>query len=72
MCCIRPPHVPVATIFEISRYMYIRDALLIRLLKILRRPTTGFALLGAHQETWNNVILSDYIASVNLWDILKT
>ncbi|KAG5444519.1 hypothetical protein CSKR_101800 [Clonorchis sinensis] len=40
----RPPHVPVATIFEISRYMYIRNALLIRLLKILRQPTTGFAL----------------------------
>ncbi|KAG5450966.1 hypothetical protein CSKR_105281, partial [Clonorchis sinensis] len=45
----RPPHVPVATIFEISRYMYIRNGLLIRLLKILRQPTTGFALLGAHQ-----------------------
>ncbi|KER21073.1 hypothetical protein T265_10518 [Opisthorchis viverrini] len=23
MCCTRPPHVSVATIFEISRYMYI-------------------------------------------------
>ncbi|KAG5441124.1 hypothetical protein CSKR_102775 [Clonorchis sinensis] len=46
MCCTRPPHVPVATIFEISRYVYIGDALLIRLLKILRQPTTGFALLG--------------------------
>ncbi|KAG5452653.1 hypothetical protein CSKR_114424, partial [Clonorchis sinensis] len=44
-----PPHVPVATIFEISRYMYIRNGLLIRLLKTLRQPTTGFALLGAHQ-----------------------
>ncbi|KAG5451363.1 hypothetical protein CSKR_105311, partial [Clonorchis sinensis] len=44
-----PIHVSVATIFEISRYMYIRNALLIRLLKILRQPTTGFALLGAHQ-----------------------
>ncbi|KAG5452111.1 hypothetical protein CSKR_107911 [Clonorchis sinensis] len=49
MCCTRPPHVPVATIFEISRYMYIRNGLLIRLLKILRQSTTGFALLGAHQ-----------------------
>ncbi|KAG5441794.1 hypothetical protein CSKR_110600 [Clonorchis sinensis] len=49
MCCTRPPHVPVATIFEISRYMYIRNGLLIRLLKILRQPTTSFALLGAHQ-----------------------
>ncbi|KAG5445802.1 hypothetical protein CSKR_106056 [Clonorchis sinensis] len=29
--------------------MYIRNALLIRLLKILRQPTTGFAFLGAHQ-----------------------
>ncbi|KAG5447024.1 hypothetical protein CSKR_108874 [Clonorchis sinensis] len=29
--------------------MYIRKALLIRLLKTLRQPTTGFALLGAHQ-----------------------
>ncbi|KAG5443828.1 hypothetical protein CSKR_100057 [Clonorchis sinensis] len=61
MCCTRPPHVPDATIFEVSRYMYIRNALLIRLLKIFRQPTTGFALLGAHQpkcslmrltETW--------------------
>ncbi|KAG5445422.1 hypothetical protein CSKR_104688 [Clonorchis sinensis] len=26
-----------------------RETLLIRLLKILRQPTTGFALLGAHQ-----------------------
>ncbi|KAG5442028.1 hypothetical protein CSKR_111684 [Clonorchis sinensis] len=49
MCCTRPPHVPVATIFEISRYMCIRNALLIRLLKIPRQHTTGFALLGAHQ-----------------------
>ncbi|KAG5454327.1 hypothetical protein CSKR_109220, partial [Clonorchis sinensis] len=39
----------VRSIFEISRYMYIRNGLLIRLLKILRQPTTGFALLGAHQ-----------------------
>ncbi|KAG5441519.1 hypothetical protein CSKR_109766 [Clonorchis sinensis] len=29
--------------------MAIRNVLLIRLLKILRQPTTGFALLGAHQ-----------------------
>ncbi|KAG5446783.1 hypothetical protein CSKR_105547 [Clonorchis sinensis] len=42
-------HPFIATIFEILRYMYIRNALLIRLLKILRQPTTGFALLGAHQ-----------------------
>ncbi|GAA48920.1 hypothetical protein CLF_102218 [Clonorchis sinensis] len=40
---VKPPHVPVATIFEISRYMYRRNALLIRLLKILRQPTTGLA-----------------------------
>ncbi|KAG5454911.1 hypothetical protein CSKR_105848 [Clonorchis sinensis] len=52
MCCTRPPHVPVATIFEISRYMYIRSVLLIRLLKTLRQPTTGFfAVLGAHQSS---------------------
>ncbi|KAG5444121.1 hypothetical protein CSKR_101607 [Clonorchis sinensis] len=44
MCCTRPPHVPVATIFEISRYMYRLNALLIRLLKILRQPTTGLAI----------------------------
>ncbi|KAG5453166.1 hypothetical protein CSKR_106996 [Clonorchis sinensis] len=37
-------------LFEISRYMYIRNGLLIRLLKTLRQPTTGFALLGAHQR----------------------
>ncbi|KAG5447578.1 hypothetical protein CSKR_101344 [Clonorchis sinensis] len=29
MCCTRPPHVSVAPIFEISRYMYISNALLI-------------------------------------------
>ncbi|KER32169.1 hypothetical protein T265_01781 [Opisthorchis viverrini] len=34
---------------NISRYMHIRIALLIRLLKILRQSTTGFALLEAHQ-----------------------
>ncbi|KAG5454844.1 hypothetical protein CSKR_112862 [Clonorchis sinensis] len=45
----QPSHVSVATIFEVLRYMYIRNALLIRLLKILRQPTTGFAFLGAHQ-----------------------
>ncbi|KAG5451295.1 hypothetical protein CSKR_106580 [Clonorchis sinensis] len=49
MCCTRPPHISVATIFKISRYMYRRNALLIRLLKIHRQPTTSFALLGAHQ-----------------------
>ncbi|KAG5452098.1 hypothetical protein CSKR_107924 [Clonorchis sinensis] len=45
---MRPPHIPVATIFETSRYTYIRNALLIRLLKIFRQPTTGFALFGAY------------------------
>ncbi|KAG5441976.1 hypothetical protein CSKR_110761 [Clonorchis sinensis] len=45
MCCTRPPHAPVATIFEISRHMYIHNALLIRLLRILRQPTSGFTLL---------------------------
>ncbi|KAG5446578.1 hypothetical protein CSKR_112365 [Clonorchis sinensis] len=40
----------VDTISQISRYMYRRNTLLIRLLKILQKPTTGFALLGAHQE----------------------
>ncbi|KAG5453593.1 hypothetical protein CSKR_109546 [Clonorchis sinensis] len=49
MCCTRLPHVPVSTIFEISRFMYIRTVLLMRLLLILRQPTTGFALFGAHQ-----------------------
>ncbi|KAG5452236.1 hypothetical protein CSKR_112517 [Clonorchis sinensis] len=39
----------IATIFEISRYMYKHNALLIRLLKILRKPTNGFAVLRAHQ-----------------------
>ncbi|KER19891.1 hypothetical protein T265_11455 [Opisthorchis viverrini] len=52
MCCIRPPHVSVATIFEISPYMYICNVLLIRLLKIHRQPTAGFAPLGAHQHLW--------------------
>ncbi|KER28000.1 hypothetical protein T265_05049 [Opisthorchis viverrini] len=39
----------IATIFEISRNMYIRNAPPIRLLKIRRQSTTGFAPLGAHQ-----------------------
>ncbi|KAG5441157.1 hypothetical protein CSKR_102747 [Clonorchis sinensis] len=34
---------------ETCSSLYIRNALLIRLLKILGQPTTGFALLGAHQ-----------------------
>ncbi|KER27546.1 hypothetical protein T265_13773, partial [Opisthorchis viverrini] len=38
-----PPH-------RISRCIYICTALFIRLLKIRRHPTTGFALLGAYQE----------------------
>ncbi|KER26466.1 hypothetical protein T265_06318 [Opisthorchis viverrini] len=45
MCCTRPPHVSVDTVFEISRYMYRRNTLLIRLLKTLRQPTTGFCLI---------------------------
>ncbi|KER23684.1 hypothetical protein T265_08491 [Opisthorchis viverrini] len=49
MCFTRPPHISLATIFEISRYMYIHSALLIRLLRIRRQRTTGFVLLGAHQ-----------------------
>ncbi|KAG5454829.1 hypothetical protein CSKR_113587 [Clonorchis sinensis] len=49
MRCTRPPHVSVATIFEILRHICRSNALLIRLLKILRQPTTGLALVGAHQ-----------------------
>ncbi|GAA49292.1 transmembrane protein 66, partial [Clonorchis sinensis] len=41
----------LATIFEIFRYRYIRNALLLRLLKVLRQPMTGFALRGAHQDS---------------------
>ncbi|KAG5448469.1 hypothetical protein CSKR_101909 [Clonorchis sinensis] len=39
MCCTRPPHVPVV-IFEISRYMYIRNALLIRQLNVLHQAAS--------------------------------
>ncbi|KAG5449303.1 hypothetical protein CSKR_100611 [Clonorchis sinensis] len=49
MCRTRPPHVSLVTIFELSRYMYRRNSLLIRLLKTLRQPMTGFALLGAQR-----------------------
>ncbi|KAG5454347.1 hypothetical protein CSKR_108937, partial [Clonorchis sinensis] len=38
-----------SALFDISD-ISIRNALFIRLLKILRQPTTGFALLGAHQN----------------------
>ncbi|KAG5454543.1 hypothetical protein CSKR_104900 [Clonorchis sinensis] len=52
--------VSVGTIFEKSRHNCGRNALLIRLLKILRQPTTGFALVGAHQvgavpECWGEI-----------------
>ncbi|KAG5447535.1 hypothetical protein CSKR_101305 [Clonorchis sinensis] len=50
MYCTRPPHAPVATIFEISRYMHRRNELLIRLLNALRQSTNSFALFGAHQS----------------------
>ncbi|KAG5448124.1 hypothetical protein CSKR_106376 [Clonorchis sinensis] len=40
--------------------MYIRNALLIRLLKILQQPTTGFALLGAHQVAENSSTAHDW------------
>ncbi|KAG5446746.1 hypothetical protein CSKR_114203 [Clonorchis sinensis] len=44
MCCTRPSDFLVNTVFKISRYMYIRNVLLIRLLKILRHLTTGFKI----------------------------
>ncbi|KAG5441951.1 hypothetical protein CSKR_107983 [Clonorchis sinensis] len=43
MCCTRPPHIPVATTFEISRYMYIRNALLIRQLNVLHQAASHFS-----------------------------
>ncbi|KAG5443702.1 Cathepsin E [Clonorchis sinensis] len=36
--------------FKIYINIYINNALLIRLLKILRKPTTGFVLLGVHNK----------------------
>ncbi|KAG5452392.1 hypothetical protein CSKR_100797 [Clonorchis sinensis] len=41
------------------RYMYTRNALLMRLLKNRRQPTTGFALLGAHQVAENSSTAHD-------------
>ncbi|KAG5450761.1 hypothetical protein CSKR_201273 [Clonorchis sinensis] len=41
----------------VYKYMYRHNALLIRLLKILRQPTTGFALLRTHQ---NNKVFEKY------------
>ncbi|KAG5451045.1 hypothetical protein CSKR_105607 [Clonorchis sinensis] len=43
--------------------MYIRNPLLIRLLKILRQPTTGFALVGAHQVDAVFVPVSNLMSS---------
>ncbi|KAG5443261.1 hypothetical protein CSKR_111043 [Clonorchis sinensis] len=34
---------------DIARHVHTCNGLLIRLLKTVRQPTTGFALLGAHQ-----------------------
>ncbi|KER21741.1 hypothetical protein T265_10016 [Opisthorchis viverrini] len=48
ICCTRPSHVSVGTIFGTSRYMYSRNTLLIRLLKTLRPRTTSFFLFGAY------------------------
>ncbi|KER33440.1 hypothetical protein T265_12625, partial [Opisthorchis viverrini] len=42
MCCTRPPHVSVGTIFYISRYMYRRYTSLIRLLNTSRQHTLVF------------------------------
>ncbi|KER33992.1 hypothetical protein T265_12474, partial [Opisthorchis viverrini] len=39
------------------------NVLLIRLLKIRRQPTTGFALLGAHQQTEIQLSLSTECAA---------
>ncbi|KER29979.1 hypothetical protein T265_13262, partial [Opisthorchis viverrini] len=39
---------------DIPIHVYLCNVLLIRLLKNLPKPTTGFALLGAHQTTWNS------------------
>ncbi|KAG5442214.1 hypothetical protein CSKR_100200 [Clonorchis sinensis] len=47
-CCCTRCH-PID--FHLLGYeTFLRNALLIRLLKTLRQPTTGFALLGAHQQ----------------------
>ncbi|KAG5442336.1 hypothetical protein CSKR_109303 [Clonorchis sinensis] len=56
-------------------YMYIRNALLIRLLKLLRQPTTGFALLGAHQVhpggSSNTPITLEFPSSAVYGDLLS-
>ncbi|KAG5450492.1 hypothetical protein CSKR_112684 [Clonorchis sinensis] len=46
---VRTADLLVIYISKYTSFLYIRNALLIRLVKILRQPTTGFALLGAHQ-----------------------
>ncbi|KER27931.1 hypothetical protein T265_05134 [Opisthorchis viverrini] len=51
MRCTIPPHVSVAMIFDLSRYMYIRNTLLIRLLKILRQPTFSDKYLTAEGQS---------------------
>ncbi|KAG5446778.1 hypothetical protein CSKR_105553 [Clonorchis sinensis] len=54
MCCTRPPHVSVATIFEILRYMDKRNALLTKLLETLRqpRPVSSFLRLISCKEIY--------------------
>ncbi|KAG5442004.1 hypothetical protein CSKR_106956 [Clonorchis sinensis] len=81
MCCTRPPHVPVATIFEISRYMYRRNALLIRLLKILKtaqdrfRPSTSAHQVGTVPEfpsACNTFIhISRYLEHRSNWNMRR-
>ncbi|KAG5445171.1 hypothetical protein CSKR_103344, partial [Clonorchis sinensis] len=46
---LRNKSVLTICIFRLRRGMYLHDWFQGRLLKTLRQPTTGFALLGAHQ-----------------------
>ncbi|KAG5451503.1 hypothetical protein CSKR_112088 [Clonorchis sinensis] len=56
-----PPHVSVSNIFEISRYRYKRNTLLIKLLKAFRQPTTGSAFLELIRYTKSPSFRQPYV-----------
>ncbi|GAA52779.1 tRNA 2'-phosphotransferase 1 [Clonorchis sinensis] len=58
-----PPHVSAGTMCQYHNTIYRRSTLLIRLLKILWSPTTGFALSRTHREK-SDVLLSKKLAWV--------
>ncbi|KER23952.1 hypothetical protein T265_08309 [Opisthorchis viverrini] len=62
MCCIRPPHVSFGMLFEISRYMYIRNTRVSRYLKY--RTNSSMRRLGtANSVAWKPKLFAKHNAN---------